>query len=203
MLSILASSDLPFLVMGRAGMDLYPHPPGTRIEEATNFSAELGGSSGNIAAALSRFEQPTWLATSVSNDAVGRFVVQQLANYGIATDLLHTLDGDVRTSLALAESRIENQQTVIYRNQAADFQMSVAHIEAIDFSRFRAVVVTGTCRPSPGCQQRSEASVWAAWAPVAAWAECRALPAPRYSPSPCVYVHQKRNEVKHMFTTPP
>jgi len=144
-LSILASSDLPFLVIGRAGMDLYPNPPGTRIEEATNFSAELGGSSGNIAAALSRFEQSTWLATSVSNDAIGRFVVQQLANYGIGTDLVHTVDGDVRTSLALAESRIENQQTIIYRNQAADFQMSVAHIEAIDFSQFRAVVVTGTC----------------------------------------------------------
>jgi len=152
-LSFLATSDLPFLVIGRAGMDLYPSPPGTRIEEATNFSAELGGSSGNIAVALSRFEQPTSLATSVSNDAVGRFVLNQLSSYGVGTEHIHTIDGDVRTSLALAESRIENQQTIIYRNQAADFQMNAGQIEAIDFSQFRALVVTGTCltlEPSRG-----------------------------------------------------
>ena len=41
-----------FLVIGRAGMDLYADPPGTRIEEATRFTAALGGSSANIAVAL-------------------------------------------------------------------------------------------------------------------------------------------------------
>ena len=44
----------PFLVIGRAGMDLYADPPGTRIEEATQFTAALGGSSANIAVALTR-----------------------------------------------------------------------------------------------------------------------------------------------------
>ena len=39
------------LVMGRAGMDLYPDPPGTRIEDAAQMTAALGGSAGNIAAA--------------------------------------------------------------------------------------------------------------------------------------------------------
>ena len=43
-----------FLVIGRAGMDLYADPPGTRIEEASRFVAHLGGSSANIAVALVR-----------------------------------------------------------------------------------------------------------------------------------------------------
>lgn len=43
-----------FLVLGRAGMDLYADPPGTRIEEARSFAAHLGGSAANIAAALVR-----------------------------------------------------------------------------------------------------------------------------------------------------
>ncbi len=42
------------IVVGRAGMDLYPIPDGTAIPEATEFRAEIGGSAGNIAVALSR-----------------------------------------------------------------------------------------------------------------------------------------------------
>lgn len=36
-----------FLVIGRAGMDLYADPPGTRLEDALQFTAALGGSSAN------------------------------------------------------------------------------------------------------------------------------------------------------------
>ena len=43
-----------FLVLGRAGMDLYADPPGTRIEEAHAFVSHLGGSAANIAVALVR-----------------------------------------------------------------------------------------------------------------------------------------------------
>ena len=30
------------LVIGRAGMDIYPEPPGTKIDDVQNFSAHLG-----------------------------------------------------------------------------------------------------------------------------------------------------------------
>ena len=40
-----------FVVLGRVGMDLYAHPPGTRVEEALSFTPALGGSAGNIAVA--------------------------------------------------------------------------------------------------------------------------------------------------------
>jgi hypothetical protein len=42
------------IVVGRAGMDLYPLPDGTDTEQAGQFAAEIGGSAGNIAVALSR-----------------------------------------------------------------------------------------------------------------------------------------------------
>ena len=35
------------LVIGRAGMDIYPEPPGTKITEVKDFSAHLGGSAAN------------------------------------------------------------------------------------------------------------------------------------------------------------
>ncbi|MFN4129618.1 MAG: PfkB family carbohydrate kinase, partial [Paracoccaceae bacterium] len=55
-----------FLVVGRAGMDLYADPPGTQIEHATRFTAALGGSSANIAVALTRQGCAAALVTCVS-----------------------------------------------------------------------------------------------------------------------------------------
>ena len=42
------------LVLGRAGLDLYPEPNGCKIQDALSFSSDLGGSAGNIAVAMSR-----------------------------------------------------------------------------------------------------------------------------------------------------
>ena len=42
------------LVIGRAGMDLYPLEEGGKTRDALGFSADMGGSAGNIAAALGR-----------------------------------------------------------------------------------------------------------------------------------------------------
>jgi 5-dehydro-2-deoxygluconokinase len=46
-----AAAAEQFPVLGRAGMDLYADPPGTRTEEA-HFTSALGGSAANIAVAL-------------------------------------------------------------------------------------------------------------------------------------------------------
>ena len=138
-------NDKPILVIGRAGMDLYPDPAGTKTENAGMFQAELGGSSANIAVALTRYHVPTSLLTCVSNDSVGRFVENQLTSYGVNTQLITRVSSDARTSLAVVESRVEDHQSVIYRNNAADFQMTQEHIRAVDMSEFKALVITGTC----------------------------------------------------------
>lgn len=133
-----------FLVIGRAGMDLYADPPGTRMEEATHFTAALGGSSANIAVALCRHGLQAGLLTRVSADAVGRFCLTQLARYGVETRHVSIEGGEARNSLAMVETRINDCQSVIYRNGAADFQMTVSDVEAVDFKAFDAVITTGT-----------------------------------------------------------
>ena len=67
-----------FLVIGRAGIDFYPDPPGTKTEEATNFVAHLGGSSANIAVALSKqvsydFDNPSTRLKALFVDLLRRF----------------------------------------------------------------------------------------------------------------------------------
>ncbi|MCU0903346.1 MAG: 5-dehydro-2-deoxygluconokinase [Tabrizicola sp.] len=132
------------LVIGRAGMDLYADPPGTKVEEATRFVAHLGGSSANIAAALVRQGCEAALLTCVADDAVGRFCLAQLDAYGIERTHVRRVAGEVRNSLAVVETRVEDCQSVIYRNNAADFAMTVADVEAVDYAGFSALVTTGT-----------------------------------------------------------
>jgi 5-dehydro-2-deoxygluconokinase len=133
-----------FLVIGRAGMDLYADPPGTRTEDATRFTAALGGSSANIAVALVRQGCRASLLTRVSDDAVGRFCLNQLDSYGVDREYVRTEAGEARNSLAVVETRLENCQSVIYRNGAADFAMTTADVEGVDYVGFSALVTTGT-----------------------------------------------------------
>ena len=133
-----------FLVIGRAGMDLYADPPGTRIEDATRFTTALGGSSANIAVALTRQGCRAALVTCVSDDAVGRFCLNQLDRYGVDRTHVRPVVGEPRNSLAVVETRAEDCQSVIYRNNAADFAMTVADAGAVDYGRFSALITTGT-----------------------------------------------------------
>ena len=133
-----------FLVLGRVGMDLYPDPPGTRIEDAVQFFACLGGSSGNIAAALARQGAQVSMIAKLSADAIGRFTRAKLAEFGINDHYVTVAAGEARTTLAFAESRVEDHQSVLYRNGAADFTLSVQDVDRVDFAAFDALLVTGT-----------------------------------------------------------
>lgn len=136
--------DKPFVCIGRAGMDFYPDPPGTKTEDATNFFSCLGGSSANICVAITKQGGRAALVTSVSDDAIGRFCLNELDRYGIDRTHVKSIGGEFRNSLAVVESRIEDHQSVIYRNGAADFQMTAADVENVDFSKYSALITTGT-----------------------------------------------------------
>jgi len=133
-----------FLVIGRAGMDFYPDPPGTRTEDAGAFVAGLGGSAANTAVGIVRLGGRAALVTRVSDDAVGRFCLARLRDYGVDTAHVTPVGGEFRTSLAVSESRMADHQTVIYRNGAADFRMDEEDIARIDFAAPGALVTAGT-----------------------------------------------------------
>lgn len=133
-----------FLVLGRAGMDFYADPPGTPLEEARAFFPALGGSAANIATAIAQLGGHAALITRVSDDAVGRYVVTQLQNYGVVTDYVWASGGGARTSLAVVETRAENCQSVLYRHNASDFELTRDDVASIRFDEAGALIVTGT-----------------------------------------------------------
>ena len=132
-----------FVVVGRVGMDLFP-ADGVSVEDADSYTADMGGSSANIAAGIVKLGGQASLVTRVSDDAVGRFCVKKLAHYGVGTQYVTPVGGEFRNSLALYESRVKGHQSVIYRNGAADFEMTVSDVEAVDYSHFSALITAGT-----------------------------------------------------------
>jgi 5-dehydro-2-deoxygluconokinase len=133
-----------FLVIGRAGLDLYADPPGSEIENAQHFTAALGGSAANIAVAIAKQGGAVALVTAVSDDAVGRYTLKAIKNYNIDARFVRKVSGEARNSLAVVETRAVNCQSVIYRNGAADFQMHVSDFDGIVWSAYSTVIVTGT-----------------------------------------------------------
>ncbi|MFI4889144.1 MAG: 5-dehydro-2-deoxygluconokinase [Steroidobacterales bacterium] len=132
------------IVVGRAGMDLYPLPDGVETEQAGQFAAEIGGSAGNIAVALCRQGCPAALLGALSDDAVGRFVRGHLDRFGVDTSHCRAVGGVHRTSLAICETRHQDSETVFYRNSAVDLQLSDKDFDAAFIGSGTVLVVTGT-----------------------------------------------------------
>ena len=137
-----------FLIIGRAGVDMYPEPPGTKTENATHFVTHLGGSSANIAVALTKLGGNCMLLTSVSDDALGKLAINQLNYYKVDTSLIKFKKKESRISLAIVETRIEDHQSIIYRNKASDLLMSNEDINSVNFDDFSCLIFTGTCLAS-------------------------------------------------------
>jgi 5-dehydro-2-deoxygluconokinase len=144
---------LTAIVIGRAGMDLYPLPDGSDIESTESFAAEIGGSAGNIAVAIARQDRPVALLGAFSDDAVGRFIQRHLTRFGVDISRCRSVAGPSRSSLAICETRATDSETVFYRNAPADLQLHEADIDPGFIASAAFLVVTGTAlaaEPSRG-----------------------------------------------------
>ena len=133
-----------FLLIGRAGVDIYPDPPGTKTENAEKYVTYLGGSSANMGVQLSKYNGLCTLLTRVSNDALGRFVLNQLDYYGINKNLTKFEDNESRVSFAIVETTLEDHQSIIYRHNASDLFLNKSDIEKANIKNFECILITGT-----------------------------------------------------------
>jgi len=133
-----------FLLIGRAGVDIYPDPPGTKTENAKNYVTHLGGSSANMGVQLTKYGGSCSLLTRVSNDALGKFVLNQLDYYGVKKDLVKLEDNESRISFAIVETTIEDHQSIIYRHNAADLFLNKRDIESANIENYECILITGT-----------------------------------------------------------
>ena len=132
------------LVVGRAGLDLYPQPVGSKTRDAESFASDVGGSGANIAIAMRRVGGKVALISAISDDPVGEFVRNRLDFEGVELQFMQTTFGDERTSLAIAEVRQEDCEVVIYRNNPADLRVVFDENISLAIEQSSNLVVTGT-----------------------------------------------------------
>jgi len=133
-----------FLLIGRAGVDIYPDPPGTKTENAINYVTHLGGSSANMGVQLTKYGGSCSLLTRVSNDSLGKYVLNQLDYYGVNKSLIKLEDNESRTSFAVVETTVKDHQSIIYRHKAADLFLNKKDIDSANIKNYGCILVTGT-----------------------------------------------------------
>ena len=153
-----AKRKFDVLVVGRAGMDLYPRPDGSKINSAQLFQSDMGGSAGNSAVALARHGLRVALWSAFSKDPVGDFARQSLASYSVDTSYCFEAPEGTRTTLAMVENVLDGFETVLYRNNAADFCIRPQQITEAILSDCRCFLVSGTCL----AQQPSRSAIFRA-----------------------------------------
>ena len=81
-----AERQLDLITIGRSCIDLYGEQIGGRLEDMTSFAKYIGGSPTNTAVGASRLGLRSGLLTRVGADHFGRFIREQLAREGVATN---------------------------------------------------------------------------------------------------------------------
>jgi 5-dehydro-2-deoxygluconokinase len=136
--------SLDVITIGRASVDLYGQQVGGRLEDMASFSKAVGGCPANIAIGTARLGLKSGLITRVGDEAMGRFIREQMVREGVAVDGVLT-DKERLTALVLLGVRDEDSFPLIfYRDNCADMAMVEDDIDEGFVASAAAIVVTGT-----------------------------------------------------------
>jgi 5-dehydro-2-deoxygluconokinase len=135
---------LDLVTVGRSSVDLYGEQIGSRLEDVGTFTKAVGGCPTNIAIGTARLGLRSGLITRVGDEAMGRFVREQLEREGVALDGVRTDPGRL-TSLVLLSVRDEQSFPLIfYRDNCADGALDEGDVDEAFVASAGAVLVTGT-----------------------------------------------------------
>lgn len=135
---------LDVITIGRASVDLYGQQVGGRLEDMASFSKAVGGCPSNIAIGTARLGLRSGVVTRVGDEAMGRFIREQMEREGVSTKGIVT-DPQRLTALVLLGVRDEHSFPLIfYRDNCADMALCEDDIDEAFIAEASAIVVTGT-----------------------------------------------------------
>lgn len=147
---------LDVITIGRSSVDLYGQQIGSKLEDIASFAKSVGGCPSNIAIGTARLGLKSGLITRVGDEQMGRFIREQAAREGVATDGIIT-DPERLTALVLLAVEAEGVSPMIfYRTDCADMALDESDIDADFIRSSRSVLVSGThfSKPNTEAAQR-------------------------------------------------
>ena len=131
-------------ILGRIGYDLYAEDQNAPLERVRHFRSGVGGSSANIAVGLARLGFQAYMIGAVADDALGRFLLENLAAEKVDVSCVQTVRGH-NVSLCLTEvSPPHNFHQVFYRSDPADAMLTESEAQERAIKKSQIFVTNGT-----------------------------------------------------------
>lgn len=139
------------ILLGRVAIDFNPAYSDVVKEEfkplkdVHYFEKFVGGSPANIAVGVTRHGLKAGFISKVSDDQFGDYVEECFQEWGIDTSHITRCTGGEKLGLTFTEMLSENDSSILmYRNQAADLQLSVDDIDEAYIASAKAILISGT-----------------------------------------------------------
>lgn len=138
------AKTIDLVTLGRAGIDLYGEQIGGRLEDMGSFAKYIGGSPTNTVIGAARLGTRGALITRVGDDAMGRFIREELEREGVVTDHVIT-DPDRMTALVLLGVQDQERFPLIFfRENCADMGLRPEDVDEALIAGARVVITSGT-----------------------------------------------------------
>ncbi len=132
------------LTLGRSSIDLYSANVGSPFVDIQAFNAFVGGCPLNISVGATRLGLKVALLTGVGNDQVGAFISNFLRKEKVETAFIPVIPDGRSSAVILGIEPPDKFPLVYYRDNCADIQLNLDHVQAIPFQEFRAAAFSGT-----------------------------------------------------------
>lgn len=135
------------LLLGRVTIDLNPavEEGFKQLKDVTRFEKYLGGSPANIACGVTKHGLKVGFIGKVSDDQFGDFVVDYFDQRNIDTSHITRCVNGEKLGLTFTEMLSSTESSILmYRNSAADLQLSPNDIDEEYIASSKAILISGT-----------------------------------------------------------
>lgn len=141
------SRPLDLILLGRIAVDFNPAvSEGFKpLKKVRTFEMYVGGSPANIAVGISRHGMKAGFFGRVSDDQLGDFALDYFENEGIDISRVKRCENGEKIGLTFTEMLSSKESSILmYRNMAADLQLSVEDIDEEYIKSAKAILISGT-----------------------------------------------------------
>jgi 5-dehydro-2-deoxygluconokinase len=141
------SKDKPMdlIAVGRLCIDLNANEIHRPMEETRTFTKYVGGSPANIAIGSARLGLKSGFIGKVSDDQMGRYIIQYLQENNIDASNVSTDHTGAVTGLAFTEIKSpEDCSILMYRDNVADLKLETSDVSEEYIKQSKVLLISGT-----------------------------------------------------------
>lgn len=144
-LEFVANRQFDLIGIGRLCIDLNADQFNRPMEETSSFTKYVGGSPANIAIGSARLGLKSGFIGKVSDDQMGRYIVQYLRKNDLDTSGIVFDNTGAVTGLAFTEIKSPEECSILmYRDNVADLKLETTEVSEDYIKQSKTLLISGT-----------------------------------------------------------